>query len=268
MTSFNESDRSGSGAGQPPDQDGIDPATAARRRDRLQRRISNLEYDIERASGAGQPGSRWRQRIDDVNAAIRQAESDAKELATPDQPESPIALPATPVADVSIQVEIPATIRFRIGDVSFRYSEEVDWTERGEQRSQPGLRRFEGDPDDLIPDDTPNDRRPALQEHLRHAIGALAIALRDRAESPADEITLADLATPCPVCGNWRDLRDRCITCQRRAWGAEEVRSQVGRLIDERNSLIEEMASQREALPILQRQLRDAVAELEKYQSG
>ncbi|CAN5585162.1 hypothetical protein BH23CHL2_BH23CHL2_11010 [soil metagenome] len=243
----------------------VDSETAARRRSRLERRIQNLEHDIARASNAARADSRWHQRIDEVNAAIKQAEADARVLAEPGQPREALPLPATPVTDVDVQTDIPATVRFRIGDESFRFSEEIDWTERGEQRSMPGLRRFEGNPDALIPAGVPEDRREALQEHLRHTVAALAVALRDQPEQRAESITLADLASPCPVCGNWRDLRDRCITCQRRDWSAEEVRSQIGRLIEERNHLMDEIAGQREALPILQRQLQDARTELEKY---
>ena len=248
--------------------DPVDPEIAARRRTRLERRIRNLEHDIARAESAERANSRWQQRIDEVGAAIRQAEADAKTLAAPRQPREAIPLPPTPVTDIDVQTDIPATVRFRIGDEAFRFSEEVDWTERGEQRSIPGLRRFEGDPDALIPENVPEDRCDDLQEHLRHAIGALAIALRDQPEQRAALVTLADLATPCPVCGNWRDLRDRCITCQRREWQAEELRAEVQRMIEERNSLLDEIASQRDALPVLRRQLQDARAELEKYSSG
>jgi hypothetical protein len=113
----------------------------------------------------------------------------------------------------------------------------------------------------------PPDRRETLEEHLRHALGSLAIQLRDEGDGAGADmaLTLRDLATPCPVCGNWRDQRDRCIACQRREWESTEIRADVQRLLEERNHILDEMAKQREALPVLQRQLRDARAELEKY---
>lgn len=243
----------------------IDPETAARRRSRLERRITNLEYDIQRASSADQPGSRWRRRIDEIGDAIEQAQADVAKLVSDPDPSPAFPVDPAPITAIDVKTDIPATVRFTIGSEDFRYSEEVDWTERGEQRSLPGLRRFEGDPEALVPVATPEDRREALSEHLRHALGALAIGLRDGAVEEPENMTLADLATPCPICGNWRDHRNRCIDCQRREWKANEVRSEINRLVDERNTLLEEMASQREALPILQRQLQDARRELEKY---
>jgi hypothetical protein len=248
-----------------PTGDGVDPGTAARRRARLEQRINNLEHDIERAASANRPDNRWHRRIAELGAAIEQANADADRAAAVEQPEAPLELPATPVEDIEVTTAIPATVTFRIGGEHFRYSEEIDWTERGEQRDLPGLRRFEGDPARLIPDDAPDDRRAALEEHLRHAVGALAIQLRDAGEGASASLTLRDLATHCPVCGNWRDQRGRCIACQRREWQAAEIRAEVGRLLDERNQMLDEMAKQREALPILQRQLHDARAELEKY---
>ena len=244
---------------------GIDSETAARRRARLERRVANLEHDIAQAAGAGHADSHWRRRVDEVGNAIEQAGADADLLASSTDRSPPIELPGTAVSGIDVQVDIPATVRFTIGAEAFRYSEEIDWTERGEQRAIPGLRRFEGDPEALIPDDAPPERREALGEHLAHALGALAIALRDESSSLPDELTLADLASPCPVCGSWRDHRDRCISCQRREWRANAVRSEIGRMMEERNDLLEEIANQREALPILQRQLQDARRELEKY---
>ena len=248
----------------------IDRATAARRRARLEQRITNLKHDIERAASANRPDNRWNRRIAEIQAAIEQANTDADRAASIEQPAEPIELPATPVVDIRVTTAIPATVTFRIGDEAFRYSEEIDWTERGEQRDLPGLRRFEGDPASLIPTNVPAARRPALEEHLRHALGSLAIRLRDEGEHAGDglSLTLRDLAMPCPVCGNWRDLRGRCIACQRREWQANQIRSEVGRLMEERNHMLDEMAKAREALPILQRQLRDALAELEKYREA
>lgn len=243
----------------------IDPQTAARRRARLERRIRNLEHDIERAASAGRADSHWQRRIADINAAIKQAEIDARDMASHPIRHEVVDLNPVPITDINVQTEMPATVRFSIGSEQFRYSEEIDWSERGEQRSLPGLRRFDGDPAALLPEALDPDRREALLEHLLHAVGALAIALRDDSASLPDELTLATLASPCPVCGNWRDHRDRCITCQRREWATNELRTEINRMVEERNRLLEEIAGQREALPILQRQLQDARRELEKY---
>ena len=256
-------DRSDSSDDQP-----LDPATVERRRSRLTRRISNLEHDIRQARSANQRGNQWQRRIEEIDAAIAQASADADAIQHQAERHRPVALSATPVRNVNVSTEIPATVRFEIGNESFRYAEEIDWTERGEQRSQPGLRRFDGDPDALVPADLPEHRAEALREHLRHAIGAYAIALRDGQVSIESSPSLSALATPCSECGNWRDLRDRCITCQRVAWRASEVQAEVRRMLDERNRLMDEISRQREALPILERQLRDAKTELQRYESA
>jgi hypothetical protein len=271
MSWFRRSQESAEDAGTPArqDQSNVDPETAARRRSRLERRITNLEYDITLALSTRQPDNRWNRRVQEIEQAIKQAQSEFEQLAQAPEPDAPIALPATPVTSIELEADMPATVQFRIGDVAFRYSEEVDWSERGEQRAQPGLRRFEGDPAQLAPADVPDERRAALAEHLRHSLGALAISLRDTAleGSEPPSLTLAELAHPCPVCGGWRDLRERCIACQRREWDAAAVRDEIQRLMDERNHLMDEIAKQREALPVLQRQLADARAELDKYRN-
>ena len=243
----------------------IDPRVAARRRSRLERRIANLEIDIDQAISAGKADSRWRKRIEEINGAIRQAEADLARLRDRRTSQSKVGLDPIPVTDIEVQATIPARVMFQIGSEVFVYSEEIDWTERGERRTLPGLRRFEGQPEALIPAGLPADRRKVLEEHLLHALGALAVALQDELVGPDAKMTLADLASPCPECGNWRDHRDRCISCQRCIWRAAEVQSEIQRLTDERNRIIEDIANQREALPILQRQLSDARRELEKY---
>ena len=248
--------------------DSMDPETVARRRSRLERRIANLEIDIDHAASAGRADSRWQMRIEEINGAIQQAEADLARFSAGPAAQSQVELDPIPITGIEVQHEVPARIAFQIGGEVFLYSEEIDWTERGEQRTLPGLRRFEGQPEALIPTGLPEDRRSLLEEHLLHALGALAVALQDELVGPDTQMTLVDLASPCPECGNWRDHRDRCITCQRRIWQAGEVRSEIQRMIDERNRIIEDIASQREALPILQRQLRDARAELEKYSAG
>jgi hypothetical protein len=248
-------------------QPAIDPETAARRRARLERRIANLEYDIALAGSSGLPDNRWTRRIQEIEQAIEHARAEIRRLGEELEPANPVPMPPVPVSDIVLQADMSASVRFRIGDVAFHYSEEVDWAERGEQRAQPGLRRFAGDPARLVPPGVPEERREALVEHLLHSLGALAISLRDIALDGGQppSITLAELAHPCPVCGGWRDLRERCIACQRREWHAAEVRSDIQRLMDERNELMDEIARRREALPILQRQLADARAEIEKY---
>lgn len=244
-----------------------DPATRARRRERLERRVRDLTYDISLAETALQRENRWIKRVEELDAAVEQARQDIKRLSEPPEDQPSITLPAWPVVIEHIRTEEPSEVRFRIGDVPFFYSEEIDWAERGHQRADLVLRHFEGDVTDLIPPDAPAERRDDLRQHLSHSVSALAVLLRDNQMEgrPQPELTLADLAKPCPECGGWRDVRDRCLACQQREWRAQEIRAEIQRLIDERNSQLSEVRRWQESLPVLRRQLENAERDLQQY---
>lgn len=244
-----------------------DPEVRKRRSARLQRRIRDLEYDIALAESAHANSNRWKARIEELNQAIEMTRADIEAVETAPGGQTPVLLPDWPVKIKNVQPEEPSEVTYVIGDAFFRYSEEIDWAERGHQRTELQLRRFEGNVDDLIPSGLSDQEQHALREHLTHSTGALAAQLRHNAleGNPEIDITLADMATPCPDCPGWRDLLDRCLQCQRRAWEASELRAEVDRLIDERNGQLDEEQRWREALPILRRQLQSAVTELEKY---
>src|SRR5690606_18594890 len=107
----------------------------------------------------------------EINQAIAQAEKDAREIVKPANPQAPIELARNPVtieqvypgraaevgADVGEELVPgdPADIRFSVGDVGFRYTDEIDWSERGHTRSETQLKRVEGDIDDLVPGKVP-----------------------------------------------------------------------------------------------------------------
>ncbi|MFW6074451.1 MAG: hypothetical protein ACOC9Y_02580 [Chloroflexota bacterium] len=247
----------------------MDPAIRNRRRQRLQQRINNLRYDIAQAESALEEQNRWNERVQELDQAISQARDDIKQIMEAPGGEPDITLPETPVEIVSIQGEAPSDVQFEIGGERFRYSEEIDWDERGHQRSEVMLRRFGGTVSNLIPDETPADRREALHEHLAHSLASLAVMLRDNAleGKPQPELTLSDLAKPCPECGGWRDHLDRCLACQRRIWQADEIHAEIDRLLDERDSQLNELARWRDALPVLRRQLESAQQEIEKYRT-
>jgi hypothetical protein len=251
-----------------PRADPSDPAVRERRRQRLERRIRELRYDVARAESSLAAENRWSERVREIDQAIEQTRGDLERALRPETPHVPFPLPAWPVTIEQVNAGEPSDVRFRVGDIPFRYSEEVDWAERGHQKAELILRRREGAIDALIPVELPQERRPALEEHLAHSLAAFAVQLRDDAlmgqTTPA--ITLADLASPCPVCGGWRDLRDRCLECQRREWEAQGLRAEIERLLDERNSQLEEVQRWRESLPILRRQLQQAEEEILKYQ--
>lgn len=245
----------------------FDEETRIRRRRRLEQRIRNLQYDIAQAKSAMERSNRWTRRVEELDAAIGQAREDAARLQEPPGGETPVTLPRTPVEIIEVKGEMPSDVRFQIGGEQFRYSEEIDWSERGEQRAEVMLRRFAGDVSKLLPDETPEDRREELRAHLAHSLASLAVMLRDDALEgrTSAEYTLYDLAYPCPNCDSWRDLHDRCLQCQRREWRVAGIQQEINRLLDERGEQLDEAARWREALPILQRQLQSAQQEIEKY---
>jgi hypothetical protein len=244
-----------------------DPAVRAQRRQRIERRVRDLGYDIALAESALAAENRWSTRVAEINQAIEQARRDL-ELAQEPEVRQAIPLPPWPVTVDSVQPARPAAVRFQVGDVPFHYAEELDWAERGHQLAEPQLGRSRGDLASMIPPDVPADRRDELEAHLAHSLNAYAERLREDAATgkPALSLTLADLAAPCPVCGGWRDFLGRCLACQRREWQAQTIRDDVNRLLDERDSQLEEARRWRESLPVLRRQLADAEAELTKYQ--
>jgi hypothetical protein len=260
-----------------------DPATRERRRSRLERRVKDLTLDIQKAETALAEQNRWSERVAEIDQAIEQAHQDAAAILKPAQPQEPVALAETPVviehvhpgraAEVRHEVgeELipgdPADIRFRVGDVAFRYTDEIDWSERGHTRSETQLRRVEGNIEHLIPGKVPEERRDELHEHLAHSLSTFAEHLQMNAfeNRPQPAMTLATLAQPCPVCGGWQDWKGRCPGCQRRQWEAQHIHGEIDRLIAERDQQEEEAQSWRERLPILRRQLAEAQKEYEKY---
>jgi len=247
-----------------PKADPNDPAVRERRRARLERRIRDLRYDIGQAELAQTDNNRWTERIDGINEAIDQARRDIEIVMTVPPGWVPHPLPAWPVVIEEVQPHEPAEIRLRVGEVSFIYSEALDWAERGHQKAPPELRRTEGEIERLMPESIPADRRDELRDHLAHGLATLVTQIREDALdgklTPA--LTLSDLASPCPECGGWRDLKGRCPACQEREWRADHLRDEVDRLIKERNDHLEELAKFRERLPLLRRQLADSEAEL------
>lgn len=255
-----------------------DPAVRERRRQRLERRIRDLKYDISQAESALQDDNRWNDRIGQITGAIEQAQRDIERVTTVPPGWEGVPLPSWPVVITSVKVPEnpptvgmsappePSEVSFRVGEVPFRYSEEIDWAERGHQQIEPQLRRVEGDVAALMPDTVPHDRANELREHLAHGLSTLATQMRDDTldGKPLPQLTLSDLASPCPECGGWRDLRGRCPACQEREWRASALRVDMDRLIRERNEQFDDLQRMRDRLPVLRRQLMDAEAELER----
>lgn len=253
-----------------------DPAVQERRRQRLERRVRDLRYDISQAESALQDENRWTERIDQITQAIEQTQRDIATVLEGSAGEVGIPLPALPVVIERVTVPEqrrspvagvppePSEVVFSVGTTRFHYSEDLDWAERGHQQAEPQLRRVAGDVAALMPESVPAGRIQQLREHLAHGLSTLAEALRDNVldGKPQPSLTLADLASPCPECGGWRDLRGRCPACQERKWQVDGLRNTMDRLIKERNDQLDDLQRMRERLPLLRRQLADAEADL------
>jgi hypothetical protein len=173
-------------------------------------------------------------------------------------------LPSIPVTITHVNAESPAHVAFTIGDESFVYEEEIDWAERGHQLAQPVLARVSGEPERLVPPNTPAERRESLVEHLTASLFAFATDVVNRAlrGDRLPEATLADLARPCPRCGGWQDWLGVCAECERRAWRRKALAAEAERLRKERERELEEEARWAERLSIAQRRLADIDAQI------
>lgn len=242
------------------------PAEELRRRlARLRNQQQATRYDIEQGELAIEEDNPWKQRIGLLGEALETVEADyrAAEAVAPG-PFHP--LPDTPIDGMDVAVENDvARVRFAIGDERFVYEEPLDWAERGHQITRSELVRVAGDPAALVPADTPAALRDELLRHLTGSIFVLATVLRDRTldEEPLpEEITLADLARPCPTCGGWTDYRGRCQYCARRAARLQELFRERDRLLNERAAEIEEQHRAAERLPLARRRLADIEREI------
>ncbi len=266
----NEPDQPKKPAGQPEEQAEtrapyIRDAEVRRLRRLLQRR-RDLEFDIDQAGSARQPVNRWTERVDQLNAAIAQAQADLAAATPKPSGSPPLSLAETPIETVEVRPDEPATVVLRIGESVLEYQEELDWAERGHQMALPQIYRSEGDVMPLLPPGLDADERTRLIEHLRHSFATLANDVLERTidDEPRRELTLADLARPCPDCGGWLDLKGRCPECTELDWQRQQIRADLSRLIKERNDVLRELERLRERLPIIHRQIADVDADIEE----
>jgi hypothetical protein len=199
---------------------------------RLRRRRDAVIYDVEQAESATQPDNPWQERIALLGEAVAAVERDRDALAAlPARSGIPIA--STPITNLRVSAETPASVSFDVGPEHFDYAEDIDWAERGTQLVRPELVPRTGDPTTLVPPAFPPDRRDELLDHLTASLFVFATDLRDRTLNdralPATP-TLADLARPCDECGGWQDWHGTCAECQRRTWRRHELDAEEARL--------------------------------------
>lgn len=252
------------GRKRPPVSEGSALDERQRRLDALQRRRIAILYDVGQGERARDDGNPWQNRIELLTEAITTVTDDLSRLATaPRPPYHPV--PPTPLAIERVEGGANALVILRIGDQRFEYSEEPDWAERGHQITRAELVRQSGDPARLLPDDTPPELRSDLERHLANSLFVLATDLRDRLldnEPLPAQITLADLAKPCPECGGWMDWRGTCQACAQRNAAIAELKREEIRLLDERAAEAEERHRLVERLSMGRRRLHDVEIEI------
>lgn len=240
-----------------------DPAMQ-QRLDTLRQRRDMAAYDLERAIAARQPDNPWRERMALLDSSLAAIEDDLRALDAAPKRE-PLPLPETPITDIAVSLAEPISVAFSIGPEAFRWEEEVDWDQRGGPVVRGELQQRAGNAAALVPLDFPAERRTALQQHLEESLNVFAHDLRDRAldsEPLPESPTLADLARPCPKCGDWLDWRGHCATCATRAWQRQNLRQEAARIAQERDDEETDRHKWSERLTLARKRLADIDAEI------
>lgn len=245
------------------EQSGVESRRAA-----LERRRMAIQFDIDQGELALSPDNPWSHRIELLTEALSNVESELQ-AARQIEPQPYHPLPPTPITNVEVSESEPYQVSFQIGDEAFRWSERLDWIERGGILAQPVFEHEAGDAGKLVPGDTPTDLVEPLRHHLRESVAAYAVVLRDAGlgeeQMPADA-TLADLAPQCPVCGGWMDYNRNCNACAVRKVNEQNLFQERQHLMRERSAEAEERHRLGERLPLAQRrmdELERQIAELD-----
>lgn len=232
--------------------------------ERLQRRKQDILFEISQGELAASEENPWRDRIELLTEALTTVEDDLKAL-NEAPPEEYAPVPATPITDLTVSTAEPPAVAFAIDGQAFRYSEDLDWAERGHSVIRTELILRAGDPEALVPASTPDNLKPKLAAHLTGSLFAFASNMRDRAldgEPLPDHSTLADLARPCPNCGGWMEWGGVCQACARRKAERFRLMGERSDLLGKRAAEADDMTRLIERLPVARRRLADVEREI------
>lgn len=225
----------------------------------LERRRFAIQFDIDQGELALSPENPWTHRIELLSEALANVESELAAIRQVQQ-QPFFLLPETPVSDIAVSDSEPYQVSFRIGEEAFQWGERLDWIERGGILAQPEFVQESGNVANLVPQNTPPELVETLTDHLRESVTAFAVVLRDARLGedafPAD-VTLAELAPKCPVCGGWMDFNRTCNTCAVRKVNEQNLFQERQHLMKERSSEAEERHRLGERLPLALKRMED-----------
>lgn len=236
---------------------------------RLEQRRQAIENAIELVERSADPDSSYQQRIAVLGTTLDSIEAEIR-AATPLERRELPALPPVPIERLEVTLDPVPVVRFSIGSSDFHYAEEIDWAERGNQIVHGDLVPVAPDAASLIPDTIARPIRDELAARLERSLFAFATDARDRAlegRPQAAGVTLADLAIPCPKCGDWELWGGVCLRCLEHETRLRELNAERSRVLDERTSEIEDRQRQVEQLPIQRHRLAQTIAEIQALQS-
>lgn len=236
---------------------------------RLEQRRVAIENAIEQVERSSDPNSPYQQRIEVLTATLDSIEAEISAASTLERRALP-ALPPEPIEQIEVTLDPAPKVTFRIGPEHFEYAEEIDWAERGNQIVRGDLLPVSGAAGPLIPSTIEGSTRESLMTHLDHSLFAFATDARDRAVEGRPQVegaTLADLAKPCPKCGDWELWGGVCLRCLEHEARLRELNAERSRVLDERTSEIEDRQRQMEELPIQRRRLAQTIADIQALQS-
>lgn len=230
----------------------------------LKRRRDGILFDVEQSELAQQPENPWRERIELLNQTIADIRRERDGLESFPRIERPT--PSNlPVTITQVAADDPAAVSFSIGNEPFLFESEIDWAERGTTISRNEIELRSGDASKFASPEWSESDRGEFTLRLNESLFIFASDLRNRVENGEalpGELSLADLISACPACGDWQLWGGFCPTCAERDRQRKSLDGEISSRLLEINAEEEERAKLADRLPIALRRLADVQSEL------